>query len=771
MMTNRGVLLVSASAAALLFASPARAEDAAPASARSDVAHTRSLGPSAGAADATHDIIVTALKRTESIQKVPASITALSGANLVERGISNVGALQFAVPSVEVGSVFGDTQITIRGIGLGPGGPSTAVYVDGIYQPIAALADLSAVDLARVEVLRGPQGTLYGRNANAGSVNFISNAPTQKWEGYLLGSYESFDEYKLQGMLNAPLGAGIAARLVVNYDDRQDGFVKNVIPGQEDLDKGKVLTGRLRIGGQITDDLSFDVNLEGKHATGPFQYFQLHNPINAAAIASVPLFADAIVPLRAWRTAANDPSDVHENYGLAGLTLTWKSPIGTVKSITAYQRYSQNALSDQDGTQISVFPNEQRITDHSLSEELNLSKQVGRFDAILGAFYLDERGTRSQFYPFPTGDPGFGAPPGSYLFDSEPQKDELSKAVYGDVTMRVTDRLRLIGGLRYSDDRQKIRVDNAFGATTPGGPIGQPGEPFFPPTTTCPDPTTKFDFDSVTGKVGVQYDVARSQNVYATYSTGYLDGGLNYTVCPTQNVFNPEKIKAYEIGYKSRLFDNHVTFNISAFYYDFTDLQVSRDVGVNVLTENAAGAHVKGIEAEAYWFPDSHLTFNANFSYLDAKYTDFFSEDPLNPFAVGVSRPTTIEPGTGGLVAQDVSGNFLSNAPRFSGNAGVAYRTDTYSWGSLVLRTDVAARSHFYLREFNDPLDEQKAYALVNLSAIWNAPGGRYTVRIFGNNVTNHAYLVTMGTSDTFGARYVTYGTPRQVGVELSTRF
>jgi iron complex outermembrane receptor protein len=687
--------------------------------------------------DKIETVVVTALKRIQSVQAVPAAVTALSGAGLEERGITDIQGLQFAVPSVETGALLGDTQITIRGIGNGPGGPSTAIYVDGVYQPIAALADLSAIDMARVEVLRGPQGTLYGRNANGGAVNFISNAPTQDFGGNVSAQYESYNEYTLQGVVNVPLSSTIAARAVINYDDREDGFIKNVSPGAPDLDKGKVLSGRLRIAGEITDNLTFDINLQGKHDEGPFQYYSLITPDPSFILA-----LGAVVPSAPWKTSATGPAGTNENYGVGAITLDWNSPFGDLKSITAYQAYNINALTDQDATNIDVYNNLFKYVDHTFTQELNLSTQIGPVDSIFGAFYMNEKGERDSTYFYGT---AIGGPAvGDYQL---PRKDTDSRAIYFDLTWHVTDQLRLIGGARYTEDRLTYAVKQF--------------DPFAPPfpldVDTCPTTLTKLQFDSTTGKVGAQYDVADKQNIYGTVSTGYLSGGLNELNCPSQNTYKPEKITSYEVGYKSILFDDHVVFNVAGFYYDFTDLQVTQLVsnGGPVSTRetnNAASSTVKGAELETDWVPDSHWTIGFNVTYLDARYDKYFPYDNL----------------TGAV--SDAAGNRLNNAPGFSGNLSTAYRTDEYDWGGLLFRADVAARSRIYFRPFNEPADSQTGYGVLNLSATWNSPDDVYSVRVFDNNVTDQAYIVTQDSSPGLG-RYITYGNPNQYGIQLKANF
>ncbi|MGH7020972.1 MAG: TonB-dependent receptor, partial [Brevundimonas sp.] len=252
---------------------------------------------------------------------------------------------------------------------------------------------------------------------------------------------------------------------------------------------------------------------------------------------------------------------------------------------------------------------------------------------------------------------------------------------------------------------------------------------------------------------GAQYDLSDNANVYGTVSKGFKVGGFNPYAC--NNVFEPEKLTAYEIGFKTRLLDRSLTLNASAFYYDYTDLQLNQVVGLAILIKNAPAAEIKGLEVEAAWQPDDHWTFNGNISLLDATYTKFSNVDSLAPQ----------------LGLQDVSGNSLNDAPKRSANAGVAYRTDPFSFGSLTARVDLSYRSTFYFREFNNPLDAQEAYTLVNLGLIWDSPDEKYRVRLYGNNITNEAHINRMSSTDQLGARFVNWGAPRQFGVELKANF
>ena len=689
------------------------------------------------------EIVVTAQKRSESVQAIPAAIAAISGANLDQRGIANVTDLQFAVPSFHAGTLTGGTNLSIRGVGATTGGPGVAESIDGVYQTQTATADLAQMDLQRVEVLRGPQGTLYGRNANAGAVNFLTNAPAAAFGGSLLAGYAQYDEYHLQGVLNLPVTDRLRTRLVVDYRDRQEGFVKNITPGGEDLDKGKTLSARFRATARLTDTLEFDLGVSAMHSTGPWEYLTNYSAPAPIAYQVNPFLVNAKFVSTPWRTDVNDPVTGSRDYQSISGTFIWRLPFMTVKSITAYQSYLYVAQNDGDGTNLSVAPYKSRYLNQALTQEIDLSGAVGRLDWVAGGFFLAENRFNSLVYNFSLGLTGL--PPSSYLDFEQPRYDTNAYAGFADATYHLTNRLKLIVGARYSEDDQVAVYGNSFGLVIGGSHVHL--------ADFCPQETDRLKFDSFTNRAGAQYDINGSMNVYFTYSKGFKAGGANIYAC--QDDFKPEKITAYEVGYKSRLFDNSVTLNASAFYYDYTNFQVSQIVGLSLDVTNAAAAEIKGIELEGAWTPDSHWTLNANYSYIDATYSNFSNTDGLNPQ----------------LGLQNLNGHLLDNAPRASANLGIAYRTDELSFGRLTARVDASYRSTTYFREFNAPLDSQSPYGLVNLNLIWDSSDQRYTARLYATNLAGQAYIQAQGDSTSIGTRYVTWGAPRQVGGEIKVRF
>lgn len=697
----------------------------------------------AGKPTQVDEIVVTANKRSQSVQDVAAAVSALSGETLEQRGITDAAGLQFAVPGLEVGTLrVGGTYITIRGVGLNQGSPGVAVHVDGVYQSDSSMADLAQADLERVEVLRGPQGTVYGRNANGGVINFISKKPTDQFEGEVVASYAEYEQSHLLGKLNIPITDAVRSRFVVDYANRDQGFVENVAGG-ENLDAFERLSGRALVDIDLTPDVNFLVSASASRDTGPASYFQLRTLPNAAALANQPLLAAANISLKPFTTTANDPStSERELYQISG-TLSAALGFADLKSITAYTDFSDDVQTDSDGSNLSLFlqTNSNRIK--TFTQELTLSATGSTLDWVLGAFYLRERAERTLYFSFPQGSGAL--PPNGYLNNFAPVRDSDVYAVFGDATFHVTDRLNVIAGARYSEEKQKYAYSSEVGLLLGGSQI-----PLF---NLCAPRTDTPSFSSFTPRGGLQYTLSDDQSLYATVSKGFKAGGANLNSCG--NIFQPEKITATEIGYRSTWFGRSLTFNVTGFHYDYTDLQLSQVTGLINLVTNAAGAEVWGVEIETAWSPNDNFSLGGNLSWLDATYTSFTNTDTLNP----------------ALGAQVLDGNRLSNAPEWSANLSASLSSDPGPNGRFTARADVSYKSKVYFREFNTALDEQGAFTVVNTALIWDAPGGAYQVRVFANNLFDEVYIAQGGSSDALGTLAITYGAPRQVGVEIRRRF
>lgn len=738
MVTAPRRLNLSASVLVLALVSPAiaAAEDAPAPGANGDT----TLG----------EVTVTAQKREQSVQKVPAAVTAVSADTIQKLGISDTTNLQFSVPSLVSGKIAGVTAVSIRGVGLNQYGataqPGVAVHIDGVYQARTLSGGLGQIDLARIEVLRGPQGTLYGRNATGGAVNFITAEPTTTFGGSLLAGYAGYDEYHLNGVLNAPLSDRVRTRLVLDYDDRRQGFTKNIVPGGPDADKGSTFAARFKVAADVTNAVGVELSTFYMRRTGGFPWLQLNSAPSATAIAANPLLAGAIVPLQAHRFSADlAPTSKLETYG-ATATINANLGFAKLKSITAYSRYDYRGHYDSDGTNLAFSPETEIAKSNTVSQEFNLTGAVGRLDWLVGAFYMDDTLKSVYRFDFPIGYPAVGFVPGGAITTGSEPYGVKTAAVFTDDIFNVTDKLRLILGARYSEDR----VSNRSTITLDGLQVA-PGV-VLPSLVTCDAVSTNPTFSSFTPRGGAQYDFTPDVGGYATVSRGFKNGGVD----PCNTVYKPEKITAYETGLRMRFFDRSLTINPTIFYYDYTDFQVTQIRGLSSPVVNAPKATVKGFEVESAWRPTEHLTFNATLTLLDARYGQGFTNTDTLNLAAGV---------------QNLSGRRLNRAPKVSGSFGAEYRTAMTSYGRLTLRADIYASSRIYFREFNAPLDSQAAYKVVNLNLIWDSPHERYSVRAYVNNAGDEDYLAQLGATDAYGARFSAYAPPRQAGVELRAKF
>lgn len=703
-------------------------------------------------------IIVTANKRAQNVQDVPSAITAITAETLQDRGFADPSDLVSIVPNLSGGTLRGDTALAIRGVGLTVVGssPGVAVHVDGVYQPRPQMADIAQVDIGQVEVLRGPQGTLYGRNANGGVVNFATTEAGDELGGYVRASYATFDEYRIEGALDVPVSDDIRLRFTGKHWERKDGFIENLNPnGSGDIDKGHSWFGRARLDADITPDLSLTLTGTYANRNGEFIYFtNLGQPI-AQAVAQNPALASVNIPLEPRTTRQNDPVSQDRTYKGATGILEWSSGDIGIKSITAYQHYEDQFEADFDALEVSLSPRQDQQEAKTFTQELNFTVNSGPVNAVIGGFYMHDEFSNKLDFQFPIGLFQVGSPaplpPGASLtFSGDPYITE-TKAIFADVTVSLTDQLRLMAGIRYSDDSQRITENNGIFVQTPGGP-------FQIPPGSCPNPnnptgTAEVDFSSTTPRFGLQYDISQDSNVYASYSQGFKIGGFNYRGgCGAS--YDSEKLTAYEVGSKNQFGD--VTLNLAAFYYDYEDLQVEQLVGLFFVLSNAPNAHVLGAEAE-FTYDAGPLTVNASTSFLNARYDEgFLNLDILNS-AAGI---------------QDTDGNPLSNSPDFSANVGAAYETDpVLAGGALTFRADLAYKSRIFFREFGNNADSQSAYALLDASVTWRSADERFSARIFGRNLTSSDYVQGLAQSSATGTRFGTWGAPRQIGIEVGLDF
>lgn len=709
-------------------------------------------------------VVVTAEKRQQTLQDVSASISALDASALKQRGINSIESLQYQVPNLQFGSSFGISDISIRGIGLnefsGLTDAPVAIHVDGLYLPRPSMGDVTENDLARIEVLRGPQGTLYGRNSTAGVINFITDTPTDEFDATLRASYESFDETHVLAIVDIPIADGILSRVALNYMNRGIGFIKDTTPGLPSEEKGSTYSAR----GTFEFALGSKGNLELSLFTGEDNVSSAISPhgiIPAGAIAINPWLAGADCCTDPWTTASGVPTFSDRHYSSIRGTLTWDLGFANFKSITGYQDMRWHLIQSE-GTSVVGAIFDRRDKAETYSQEFNLSGTWDPVDWLIGAYYMHDRYNLTSIFTFPHGinDPsGVNLLPGSIDITNSSPSAVDALAAFADATIHITDKLRAIAGARLSSDRK------SFNQTIESGPVfipfpipGVPGTPgVVPLLPECVNQVTDVKYESFTPRGGLRYDFDTSEQAYLTVSRGFKGGGVNPDLCTA--TFKPETITAYEAGYKATMEDGHLTLAASAFYYDYNNLQVNQILFTQSIIVNAP-ATVKGVELESMWQLDDNWRVDGSASWLEGRYGHFFSQDPLF-IELDPAEPPV-----------DLTGHRLNNAPTWSGNLGVQYQSDMIpDIGTFVGRAEAHVTDKYYFRPYNLPGDAQPSYGIVNLYLYWQSESQRFEGRLFAKNVGNVPVIQTMDVDSPEATRYVTWNKPRQIGAELSVHF
>lgn len=680
------------------------------------------------------DIVVTAQRRSESVQSVPATITALSGDQLEDRGVHAIEDLARLVPAVNFGTFGYGTQIAARGVGMnligGEGESSVALQIDGISLTRPSMQQLVQNDIGRIEFLLGPQGTLYGRNATAGVLNIISPAPPSSFEATATAGYGNYNAVTAHGSLGGPLSGGVRTRVYVGYD-RRAGYITNTVTGQhlDDLDS---LFGRVAVNADVTGALTLELRAFGQRSRTANPVYKPVEPVVG--------FPTSSYDLNPYRIASD--KRYHSARDLVGTSakLIWRvSENDTLNALSGYVHYRDIANYDADGTALNLFDNTRRQSVDQFSQEVTFLHDRGPTKLTLGAFYANETITdRELIVRTPSFTPVNGLQ--ALLFPNRKYNTNLSG--FGDLTYAVTDRLDVFGGLRVINDRRAQQQTNAldFGAA---GLLN---------LCSAADATGRESSNRtvLTGRVGGRFAINADSSLFATGSRGYKSGGFNSGSC--QDPYNSEQLDAFEIGTKNLLAGRRLLLNASAFYYNFRNLQVEQVINTSAVIDNVPKSRIYGGDVQLSWRADPRLTIDGNLSLLHARYVQFNYLDTLNP----------------ALGNQDLSGKPLNRSPSASGNLGVEYAAPAWS-GVLTPRVDVYATTRFALRPANQPQDFQDGYATVAASLTWRSDDGQYRARIYGKNLTNHAVLQGLFAIDLFGlGREGIYAPPRTFGAELT---
>lgn len=724
------------------------------------------------------EIVVTAQKRAESLQNTPIAISAVTGDAIEKLNIDDIGAIAAANPSLVYSEAGGEAQLYIRGIGsnifsIGVD-QSVATHIDGVYTGRANMGLTQFLDIDRVEILRGPQGTLYGRNATGGAINIISRAPTDDFEGYVSGLVGSFDRVDVRGAVSGPIAENLSGRIAVRRL-KDDGYTKDLDPrGANKIDDNDLTAIRGSLRWQADGLTATLIAEHSEFENGNTSIFPIDNTGLAESFG-----ARANRDIR--KTYNNTPS--FHKWNTSGLTgnIDWAVSDSTNLNLTlGYRDWDSDFLFNTDGTEIEITRSSFIYASEQLSAELRLSgeKDWGRW--LVGAYWFDEDKygalglVRAGFTP-----PAV-LPPRSFIFRANGTGE--ATALFGQLDFKLADAWTLSAGLRYSDEkktdllRQSILLpDNELlGLFTPNA---------IPDATAATTRSVSRSWDAWTPRVGLEYRPSSDRLFYLTYSEGFKSGGFN-DLSVVNPPFNPEFIDSIEIGAKTEWLDGRLRANASAFYYDYTDLQVSVFASTGSITTtfttNAAEATVKGLEVDLIAKPTDALGISVSLALLDASYDRF-----VTPYGSCNAANVSLDPRCAGRVGLprliDVAGNKLNNAPEFKGSISASYSINLANGGQINLLGTAHHQGRVYFLPANTSVMSQASYTLVDARVGYENAAGNFAVGAFVKNLTDEAYFhnIVQFTSTSDARKDVfaignALGYPaagRQWGLEVTYRF
>ncbi|MCF8475317.1 MAG: TonB-dependent receptor [Emcibacter sp.] len=749
------------------------------------------------------EITVTARKREENLQDTPVSVTAFSTAGLERRGITNLGNISAYTPNVDINAGKGDggstnAAVFIRGVGqndfIFPTDPGVGIYVDGVYiaRSIGGMMDLA--DVERIEVLRGPQGTLYGKNTIGGAINIITSRPDGSLNGKIKVTGGQREHIDVEANLNFPIQEDVLSGKIAVVSKNQKGYSKRV---GSDLDLGDINVDAIRVGLNWTasEDVSVYLNFDASRIRqngvagtllgtfdSPGSLYGLYNAVAAPMVAAMnglpagSIFDDRYVTGDPALSNGTGPTkDKNDTWGMSA-NIDWNiNENVNLKSITAYRKMDATIQTDIDYSPFPIIHTDELQHQKQFSQEIQLDGTAadGKLTWLLGGYYFNEKINDDNqtllasglfqalqlmpgaFVPLAPGvvcPAAFPAPcaggegnPYNSIFDLDvnpfTKLDTDNWAAFLHMSYDVTEKLSVTLGGRYSYEKKTYFIDSNFPTT---------GKIATPPTTDIQN------WSKFTPKIGLDYHVNDDVLFYASFSKGFKSGGWNpRPLQPAEfKPYNQENLTAYEMGIKSRLMDNRMTFNMAGFYSQYNDLQIfsnsiNPDNGSLLLTiDNAGDVDIWGLEAEITAHPVTGFDVNFGLGYMDNSYQ-------------------TLAASTGYPID-----NKLPNAPKWTLNAGAQYAFNLGDdMGQLTIRGDLNHRS----QTFNDPQNTveiaQGSYTLLNGRITWDSADDAWQVAAYILNITDKKYFTSAESIPAFGIRNAVFGRPREWGVSVSRSF
>lgn len=691
------------------------------------------------------DIIVTASRRAENVQRTALSIQAISADDLTRRGINKPEDLSAIAPGVSVATSGNSPQTYIRGVGNYAANSyaegAVAYNIDGVYVSRGWATRSALYDLDRVEVLKGPQGTLYGRNASGGAINFLTARPRLgQISGFAEGEVGNYDLWRATAALNLPIGKTAALRasgqitrrdgyLSNGYDDDHSGGARVHLLWEPNTDVSLLLTGSYQgVGGKGAGSV-LNPSLPGSRWRG------ISDPAVVRIVRNEPGIGGLLTGF------ADDGFAKIDVYAISG-EFSWKFGPATLTLIPAYR---DAKLSDR--TYVPGFQVNDDEHDRQTSVEARLSNETPALKWVIGGYYFNEEqsnidGRRLQYVSQGVNAqtvPNFASQIRSY-------------AGFGQATLRVLDALRLTGGLRYTYERKRqAGLTSSYGFPNAAPPLCS-GTAVFDPSTPSPPLFCRLDvqlrgrlsYNSWTWKAGFEYDLAPASMLYGNVSTGFKSGG--FFAAPAPNTFLPEKLTAFDMGIKNRFLDNRLQLNIEAFYWKYRDHQEAHLAPTTLpgfftfVTENAGRAKSYGADVDLQFRPDPNDTLTLKVQYNKSKYDTFVYTHPtavFGPPATGCA----LGPLVNGAQKVDCAGFQLVRSPTWTGTAGYSHDFDLASGARITAGVTGQFASSSYLSIEFIPTTKQDSYATVDADLSYTTENRRFSISAYVRNITNEGVL------------------------------
>lgn len=733
------------------------------------------------------EIVVTAQKREQSLSDVSLSVSAVGGDQLANSQTAGIESLQNLVPSISFGNDFNFAKLFIRGIGLSsslPGvDPSVALHVDGAVVSLAQAQLGSMFDLERVEVLRGPQGTLYGRNATGGAVNLITAKPTDELEAYVRLTVGG-DDLNLVGeaAVGGPLTDNIRGRIAFRAVKR-DGYGINELTGN-DIDNANQFSTRAHL--EFLPSETVSILLTGEYHSEDDRSLAIKfREVSFPGVLTDGNPANDGLSALGQRTNADgsqasfssnprnlrtnfDPINDRKQWALTGTIAVEASDAVTLKSLTSYRDFEAIFFHDFDMSSYVGYPlaqtnalrtsanHWQPVFQKQFSQELQANIDTDNFNGVFGLFYLDEQINVENHIGF---DVLTNTDPFRVQFDG--QLDVKTWAAFANLTYSLSEQFAIKAGARYSWEKRRLRNNSGVGTAATGFVL---------------DPLqwdVSKSWDDFSPSLGVEFRPSDQMLIYGNWSRGFKSGtaeiGSTRRLSPTQAepFVDPEKVEAFEVGAK---YDGDtININLATFFQRLKNghFSLTRPIPTPPFfvseLKNAAQSEAYGVELELLWRITPAFRLQGSAAYLHSEFTNFFSRDPLNPALFG--------PGGAAVPDSDLSGNKTRMSPKWSLNLNPTYEVVLGNGGSLTFGGNFAYRSKQYHTEFNDDRLAQDGYVMLDANILYEAPDGKFTTNLWVKNITDefvYAGSFSISTSRAIGG---TLMPPRTYGVTLGYKF